>query len=89
MTSKLIETQELMIKLGDDMRKKLVDENKALTLEVERLTEALDNSENNVKRVSLLVSELRLPALTVSWQLTVTQSDLSGLLYLPITLKRI
>ena len=74
MTSKLIETQELMIKLGDDMRRKLVDNNKALTLEVEtekalnkaltleveRLKEALDNSENNVKRVSLLMSELKL-----------------------------
>lgn len=58
--SKLIETQELMIKLGDDIRKKLVDDNKALTLEVERLKEALNNSENNVKRVSLLMSELKL-----------------------------
>ena len=57
--SKLIETQELMIKLGDDIRKKLVDDNKALTLEVERLKEALNNSENNVKRVSLLMSELK------------------------------
>ena len=74
MTSKLIETQELMIKLGDDMRKKLVDDNKALTLEVEtekafnkalqadndRLHDLLDNSESNVKRVSLLMSELKL-----------------------------
>jgi regulator of replication initiation timing len=49
-----------MIKLGDDIRKKLVDDNKALTLEVEILKEALDNSENNVKRVSLLMSELKL-----------------------------
>ena len=74
MTSKLIETQELMIQLGDDMRKKLVDDNKALTLEIEtekafnkalqadndRLHDLLDNSENNVKRVSLLMSELKL-----------------------------
>ena len=74
MTSKLIETQELMIKLGDDIRKKLVDDNKTLTLEVEtekafnkalqadndRLHDLLDNSENNVKRVSLLMSELKL-----------------------------
>ncbi|GAF89174.1 unnamed protein product [marine sediment metagenome] len=60
MTSKLIETQELMIKLGDDMRKKLVDDKKALTLEVERLHDLLDNSEDNVKRVSLLMSELKL-----------------------------
>ena len=60
MTSKLIETQELMIKLGDDMRKKLVDDNKALTLEVEMLKEAIENSEDNVKRVSLLMSELKL-----------------------------
>ena len=44
MTSKLIETQELMIKLGDDMRKKLVDElnkekafNKALQADNDRL----------------------------------------------------
>lgn len=74
MTSKIIETQELMIKLGDDIRKKLVDDNKALTLEVktekafnkalqadnDRLHDLLDNSENNVKRVSLLMSELKL-----------------------------
>ena len=74
MTSKLIETQELMIKLGDDIRKKLVDDNKALTLEVEtekafnkalqadndRLHDLPDNSESNVKRVSLLMSELKL-----------------------------
>jgi hypothetical protein len=65
--SKLIETQELMIKLGDDMRKKLVDElnaeksfNKALQADNDRLHDLLDNSENNVKRVSLLMSELKL-----------------------------
>jgi len=67
MKSKLIETQELMIKLGDDMRKKLVDElnkekafNKALQADNDRLHDLLDNSENNVKRVSLLMSELKL-----------------------------
>ena len=67
MTSKLIETQELMIKLGDDMRKKLVDElnkekafNKALQADNDRLHYLLDNSEDNVKRVSLLMSELKL-----------------------------
>ena len=67
MTSKLIETQELMIKLGDDMRKKLVDElnkekafNKALQADNDRLHDLLDNSENNVKRVGLLMSELKL-----------------------------
>jgi hypothetical protein len=67
MTSKLIETQELMIKLGDDMRKKLVDElnkekafNKALQADNDRLHDLLDNSESNVKRVSLLMSELKL-----------------------------
>jgi|OM-RGC.v1.034716160 hypothetical protein len=65
--SKLIETQELMIKLGDDIRKKLVDElnaeksfNKALQADNDRLHDLLDNSENNVKRVSLLMSELKL-----------------------------
>ena len=56
-----------MIKLGDDMRKKLVDElnkekafNKALQADNDRLHDLLDNSENNVKRVSLLMSELKL-----------------------------
>jgi hypothetical protein len=65
--SKLIETQELMIKLGDDIRKKLADElnaeksfNKALQADNDRLHDLLDNSENNVKRVSLLMSELKL-----------------------------
>ena len=67
MTSKLIETQELMIKLGDDMRKKLVDElnkakafNKALQADNDRLHDLLDNSESNVKRVGLLMTELKL-----------------------------
>ena len=59
MTSKQI-TQDFMLQVADARINKEVDKNKALTLEVERLTEALDNSENNVKRVSLLVSELKL-----------------------------
>ena len=59
MTSKQI-TQDFMLQVADARINKEVDKNKALTLEVERLTEALDNSENNVKRVSLLMSELKL-----------------------------
>ena len=67
MKSKLIETQELMIKLADARINKLVDElkaekafNKALQADNDRLHDLLDNSENNVKRVSLLMSELKL-----------------------------
>ena len=59
MTSKET-TQDFMLQVADARINKEVDKNKALTLEVERLTEALDNSENNVKRVSLLMSELKL-----------------------------
>ena len=59
MTSKET-TQDFMLQVADARINKEVDKNKALTLEVERLTEALDDSENNVKRVSLLMSELKL-----------------------------
>lgn len=59
MTSKET-TQDFMLQVAEARIKKLVDKNKTLTLEVERLAEALDNSENNVKRVSLLMSNLRL-----------------------------
>ena len=59
MTSKET-TQDLILQVADARINKEVNKNKALTLEVERLTEALDNSENNVKRVSLLMSELKL-----------------------------
>jgi uncharacterized protein (DUF1778 family) len=59
MTSKET-TQDFMLQVADARINKEVNKNKALTLEVERLTEALDNSENNVKRVSLLMSELKL-----------------------------
>lgn len=59
MTSKET-TQGFMLQVADARINKEVDKNKALTLEVERLTEALNNSENNVKRVSLLMSELKL-----------------------------
>ena len=59
MTSKET-TQDFMLQVADARINKEVDKNKAFTLEVERLTEALDNSENNVKRVSLLMSELKL-----------------------------
>ena len=59
MTSKET-TQDFVLQVADARINKEVDKNKALTLEVERLTEALNNSENNVKRVSLLMSELKL-----------------------------
>jgi regulator of replication initiation timing len=59
MTSKET-TQDLMLQVADARIKNLVEKNKVLTLEVERLAEALNNSENNVKRVSLLMSELKL-----------------------------
>jgi len=49
-----------MLQVADARIKNLVDNNKALTLEVERLRDLLNNSENNVKRVSLLMSELKL-----------------------------
>lgn len=58
MTSKLVETQELMIQLGDDMRKKLVDDNKALTLEVIRLTEALETEKATLKAYQDHVNEI-------------------------------
>ena len=66
MTSKEI-TQDLMLQVADARIKKLVDErdaekafNKALQADNDRLHDLLDNSENNVKRVSLLMSELKL-----------------------------
>ena len=66
MTSKET-TQDLMLQVADARIKKLVDElkaekafNKALQADNDRLHDLLDNSENNVKRVSLLVSELKL-----------------------------
>ena len=66
MTSKET-TQDLMLQVADARIKKLVDElkaekafNKALQADNDRLHDLLDNSENNVKRVSLLMSELKL-----------------------------
>jgi len=67
MTSKEIETLTFMVKFQDARIAKLVDElkeeksfNKALQADNDRLHDLLDNSENNVKRVSLLMSELKL-----------------------------
>jgi len=67
MTSKEIETLTFMVKFHDARIAKLVDElkeeksfNKALQADNDRLHDLLDNSENNVKRVSLLMSELKL-----------------------------
>jgi predicted Zn-dependent protease len=67
MTSKEIETLTFMVGFQDARIKKLVDElkaekafNKALQTDNDRLHDLLDNSENNVKRVSLLMSELKL-----------------------------
>ena len=66
MTSKEI-TQDFVLQVADARIKKLVDEleaeksfNKALQADNDRLHDLLDNSENNVKRVSLLMSELKL-----------------------------
>ena len=66
MTSKET-TQDLMLQVADARINKLVDElkaekafNKALQADNDRLHDLLDNSENNVKRVSLLMSELKL-----------------------------
>ena len=73
MTSKQT-TQDLMLQAADARIKNLVDLNDGLTIEIEieksfnkalqadndRLHDLLDNSENNVKRVSLLMSELKL-----------------------------
>lgn len=73
MTSKQT-TQDLMLRVADARIKNLVDLNDGLTIEIEieksfnkalqadndRLHDLLDNSENNVKRVSLLMSELKL-----------------------------
>ncbi len=67
-------TQDLMLQVADARIKNLVDLNDGLTIEIEieksfnkalqadndRLHDLLDNSENNVKRVSLLMSELKL-----------------------------
>jgi hypothetical protein len=67
MISKEIETLTFMVKFQDARIAKLVDElkeeksfNKALQADNDRLHDLLDNSENNVKRVSLLMSELKL-----------------------------
>jgi hypothetical protein len=67
MISKEIETLNFMIKFQDARIKKLIDErdtekafNKALQADNDRLHDLLDNSEDNVKRVSLLMSELKL-----------------------------
>ena len=67
MISKEIETLTFMVGFQDARIKKLVDElkaekafNKALQADNDRLHDLLDNSENNVKRVSLLMSELKL-----------------------------
>tara|TARA_R110001606_G_scaffold27768_3_gene88657 strand:+ start:4390 stop:4584 length:195 start_codon:yes stop_codon:yes gene_type:complete len=56
-----------MIEFQDARIKKLIDErdtersfNKALQADNDRLHDLLDNSEDNVKRVSLLMSELKL-----------------------------
>ena len=74
MISKEIETLNLMLQVADARIKNLVDLNSGLTIEIEieksfnkalqadndRLYDLLDNSEDNVKRVSLLMSELKL-----------------------------
>ena len=67
MISKEIETLNFMIKFQDARIGKLIDErdtekafNKALQADNDRLHDLLDNSEDNVKRVSLLMSELKL-----------------------------
>ena len=74
MISKEIETLNLMLQVADARIKNLVDLNSGLTIEIEieksfnkalqadndRLHDLLDNSEDNVKRVSLLMSELKL-----------------------------
>ena len=66
MTSKET-TQDFMLQVADARINKLVDElkaekafNKALQADNDRLHDLLDNSEDNVKRVSLLMSELKL-----------------------------
>lgn len=60
-------TQDFMLQVADARIKKLIDErdtekafNKALQADNDRLHDLLDNSESNVKRVSLLMSELKL-----------------------------
>ena len=67
MKSKEVETLNFMIEFQDARIKKLIDErdtekafNKALQADNDRLHDLLDNSEDNVKRVSLLMSELKL-----------------------------
>ena len=64
---KEIETLNFMVEFQDARIKKLVDElkeekafNKALQADNDRLHDLLDNSENNVKRVSLLMTTLKL-----------------------------
>jgi hypothetical protein len=66
MTSKET-TQDFMLQVADARINNLVDElkaekafNKALQADNDRLHDLLDNSESNVKRVSLLMSELKL-----------------------------
>jgi len=67
MQTKEIETLNFMVEFQDARISNLVDElkaeksfNKALQADNDRLHDLLDNSENNVKRVSLLMSELKL-----------------------------
>ena len=66
MTSKEA-AQDFMLQVADARINKLIDErdaekafNKALQADNDRLHDLLDNSEDNVKRVSLLMSELKL-----------------------------
>jgi hypothetical protein len=67
MQTKEIETLSFMVEFQDARINKLADElkaeksfNKALQSDNDRLHDLLDNSEDNVKRVSLLMSNLRL-----------------------------
>ena len=67
MQTKEIETLNFMVEFQDARIAKLVDElkaeksfNKALQADNDRLHDLLDESEDNVKRVSLLMSNLRL-----------------------------
>ena len=67
MQTKEIETLSFMVEFQDARIAKLVDElkteksfNKALQADNDRLHDLLDESEDNVKRVSLLMSNLRL-----------------------------
>jgi regulator of replication initiation timing len=53
-------TQDFMLHLADARIKKLVNDNKALQADNDRLHDLLDESEDNVKRLSLLISNPRL-----------------------------